>query len=317
MLAGCASCHRGHGVSRSPMLPAPQKELCLDCHGFRADRERAIRQGRVAAGGNAILVGSALQAPYPHPVSAAAFSAAERGRVTCTSCHSPHRGHRDPSAGAMPPGRPRLSPRDPDRFEYELCESCHGSGGATAQSPDDISRFLNPGNPSYHPVEAPSRETSPSVIPGLSGREINCTDCHGNSDPRGSRGPHGSGEPHILLARYDTLDGSVESPDAYALCYRCHRRQAVLDSRAFPEHRRHVVELRASCATCHAAHGAVGNRALVRFGEEGFVSAVAPSLEGGRLDFVSQSPGSGACYLTCHGEDHAPETYGGLGAALP
>ena len=29
---GCASCTKGHGVSGSPMLRAPQHEVCLGCH---------------------------------------------------------------------------------------------------------------------------------------------------------------------------------------------------------------------------------------------------------------------------------------------
>lgn len=308
--AGCAACHRGHGASRSPMLPAPQRELCLACHGSRSDRDRAVQRGRVAARGGARLLDSVLSQAYRHPINRQAFSAEELGAVTCTSCHSPHRGNRD--AGAGPLGRRRRSPKDPGRFEYELCEGCHGSGGGTTQSLTDISRLLHPGNPSYHPVEAPARESSPSVIASLAGREINCTDCHGNSDPQGPRGPHGSSEPFILRAPYAAVDGSPEAPTTYALCYGCHRRTAVLDNRAFEEHGEHVVEYRASCATCHTAHGSLRNRALIRFGEETSLAGAAPSTSTGRLEFVSDGPGSGACYVTCHGKDHGPEAYGAL-----
>ncbi|MFQ5792728.1 MAG: cytochrome c3 family protein, partial [Acidobacteriota bacterium] len=253
-----------------------------------------------------------LAKPFVHALSKTAFSEDEPGAVTCTSCHSPHRGMRGSRSGADPPGRPRLSPKDPARFEYELCESCHGSAGVATQSLVDISRLLNPTHLSDHPVEAPSFESSPSVIPSLTGRQINCTDCHGNSDAAGVRGPHGSDVPFILRANYLTLDGNAESPSAYALCYTCHRREAVLNSSAFPEHGAHIIPLRASCATCHNAHGSVTNRALVRFGEETVLAGVAPSARTGRLAFVSDGPGTGACYLTCHGYDHAPEAYGGL-----
>jgi predicted CXXCH cytochrome family protein len=309
---GCSSCHLGHGASRSPMLPAPQRDVCLSCHGTRAQRDRAIRAGKVTGSGEPRLLGSAFSQPYVHPISGHAFSAEEPGAVTCTSCHSPHRGHRDKATGLGPPGRQRRSPKNPSRFEYELCEGCHGSQGATTQSLSDISRLLHPGNPSYHPIEAPARDSSPSVIPSLAGREINCTDCHGNANPRGPRGPHGSTEPFILRAPYATLDGSPESPRTYALCYGCHRRQAVLNSSAFEEHGKHITDVRASCATCHTPHGSVGNRALIRFGEETAFAAVSPSVTTGRLRFVSGGPGSGACYLTCHGRDHGPEGYGAL-----
>ncbi|MCB1037851.1 MAG: hypothetical protein KDD47_28715, partial [Acidobacteria bacterium] len=103
-----------------------------------------------------------------------------------------------------------------------------------------------------------------------------------------------------------------ESVSAYQLCYTCHLRGQVLEASAFPQHGRHVVDLRASCATCHNPHGSVDNRALIRFSEETVLGAVAPSASTGRLAFVSSAPGSGACYLTCHGVDHGPATYGGL-----
>jgi hypothetical protein len=186
----------------------------------------------------------------------------------------------------------------------------------TTQSVTDISRLLDPGNPSYHPVEAPAAGTSPSGIDSLRGGQINCTDCHGNADPTGARGPHGSPVQYILLRSYNTIDGP-ESEAAYALCYGCHDRQKVLDSAAFPEHGEHIEKIGASCATCHNPHGSVINRALIRFGEETIVSGVAPSPSTGRLAFESTGPGSGACYLLCHGRDHGPATYGSASLKRP
>jgi hypothetical protein len=46
------------------------------------------------------------------------------------------------------------------------------------------------------------------------------------------------------------------------------------------------------------------------------VSGVSPSLATDRLLFESFGPGSGACYLTCHGRDHAPEAYGSAAEML-
>ncbi len=306
---GCMSCHRGHGVPGSPMLPVPQAHLCQTCHGSQADRDRQVANGNVSASSDPILLSSVLSMPFVHPLTADAESEHERGAVVCTSCHTPHRGRRQAGAAAAP-GRRKLSTKDPARFEYELCESCHGNRGLTTQSLSDMSRLLNPGNPSFHPIEAPARESSPSLRPSLAGREINCTDCHGNSDPRGPAGPHGSTELYILRERYATTDGSPESPGAFALCYSCHRREAVLNSSPFPEHRRHIVDLKASCATCHNPHGSAQNRALIRFGEETVVAGVSPSGRAGRLAFYSTGPGAGTCYLSCHGADHAPATYG-------
>ena len=313
---GCASCHRGHGAPGSPMLPSAQVAACLSCHGSQADRDRRVGERSVAPAGAPKLLSNVLAMPFVHRLDAEAFSEREHGAVVCTSCHSPHRGRLE-SRAITPRGQRRSSTKDPSRFEYELCESCHGNKGITTQSFSDISRLLSPGNRSFHPVEAPSRESSPSLLPSLRGREVNCTDCHGNADPRGPAGPHGSSEMYLLSARYATSDGAAESPSTYALCYSCHRRDAVLASAAFPEHRRHVIEIGAACATCHNAHGSVQNRALVRFGEETVVSGVSPSGRTGRLAYSSSGPGSGSCYLTCHGKDHAPASYGAAAFGSP
>lgn len=306
--AGCPACHRGHGASRSPMLPETQQEVCLSCHGSRSQFEGAVREGRVSTVARLLPLSQALTLPSRHALEPGAYSEHEGRGVTCTSCHSPHRGMRDPGRGDPPPGRRRMSPKDPQRFEHELCEGCHGSQGALTRSLSDLSRLLDPGNRSYHPVHAPSRGGSPSVIPSLRGREINCTDCHGNSDPQGARGPHGSAESFLLKARYATVDGASDA-DA-GLCYICHDREAVLRASPFSRHQTHVEKYKASCATCHSAHGSVVNRALIRFGEETLIAGVAPSVRTGRLAFISTAAGAGVCYLTCHGRDHAPESYG-------
>ncbi len=314
----CAACHEGHGVSRSPMLPAGQKEVCLECHDSQAGADRKRAAGRLAFNTAPQMLGKTLAQPFTHPIHDQAFSRREPGMVTCSSCHSPHRSAPQSAAGDdRLPGTRKLSPRDATRWEYELCQSCHGSEGLATQSLFDSSRLFNPSNPSYHPVEGPALDRSPSVVAELSGSEINCTDCHGNSDRSGPAGPHGSAVPYILVDEYATVDGTEEAEGAYALCYRCHERSQVLDTSPFPLHRLHVVEARASCATCHSAHGSIENRALIRFGEETFVGGVGPSLASGRLDFVSFSAGEGTCYLTCHGIDHAPERYGAGAVPIP
>jgi predicted CXXCH cytochrome family protein len=107
------------------------------------------------------------------------------------------------------------------------------------------------------------------------------------------------------------MDGEQESFETYGLCYRCHDREKVLASPLFPEHYLHVVDRQVSCATCHDAHGSIENRALIRFGNTRIVTGVSPSASLDVLAFDSTMPGSGSCYLTCHGYDHAPAHYGG------
>ena len=67
---------------------------------------------------------------------------------------------------------------------------------------------------------------------------------------------------------------------------------------------------------CYTSKCSVENRALIRFGEETTVAGVSASMSTGTLEFVSDGPGSGACYLTCHGVDHGPEAYGSMKTLL-
>ena len=315
---GCRACHEGHGTSRSPMLPAPQSEVCLSCHASRARADAMVSRGLLSAAARPQFLETTLSLPFVHPLSEEAVSSHQASVVTCTSCHSPHRDMADQrSLGVGAAGGRRLSPRNPNEWEFELCQGCHGSEGVQTQSLFDLSRLTNPNNASYHPVEGPAAVSSPSLDAAQSGQEISCSDCHGNSDPLGARGPHGSAVRYLLRANYTTVDGSAESANAYRLCYQCHDRRRVLEGSPFPQHAMHVIDEQASCATCHSAHGSVENRGLIRFGEETSVGGVAPSVGAGRLAFESSGPGSGACYLTCHGVDHAPAVYGGEMVATP
>lgn len=315
--AGCASCHRGHGKPQSPMLGEVQGAMCLTCHGTITSFQQAVSQGLVAANAEPALLGSVFTKPNVHPVSLESYSSQDLAAVVCTSCHGPHRSMPPRNPPGTPSGAQAQSPKDPATLEYQLCEQCHGARGVTTQSRVDISRQLNPTNRSFHPVEAPAGDRSPSVLANLSGRHVNCTDCHGNDDAQGARGPHGSGVPGLLSKNYVTTDGASESAAAYALCYGCHGREAVLNSTRFPGHSAHVVDERASCATCHNGHGAVTNRALIRFGEEVAIAGVSATAMG-ELKFVSSGPGSGSCYLVCHGKVHDPLSYGaGDGQHLP
>jgi predicted CXXCH cytochrome family protein len=300
---GCAACHQGHGVSRSPMLGGPQKQICLSCHGTFNDAAAKAATGAISPAARPALIGAAAKL-YEHPISAEAVTA-EAGVVTCTSCHSPHRGAQENGDN----GGGKRSPRNTAQFEYELCVSCHGGG--TNGNRASIARKIDPNNRSYHPIAAPSSEPGTTVDPKSSGQRISCTDCHGNDDRQGPRGPHGSNIPALLRAQYRQTDGA-ESPQAFALCYGCHDRDKVLHA---PLHARHVAERGAACRTCHDAHGSVSHRALVHIGENDGLQQVLPSLSAGRLAFGSEAPGSGECYLTCHGVDHGPKSYGIVAAA--
>ncbi|HQR44643.1 MAG TPA: cytochrome c3 family protein [Thermoanaerobaculia bacterium] len=155
---------------------------------------------------------------------------------------------------------------------------------------------------------------------------IRCTSCHAD-DQGGSRGPHGSSFPPILKERYETADGTVESYDVYALCYRCHERTSILGDQSFQKktagrttlsgggHSGHLAA-RASCADCHDAHGV-----NVTAGGAGLVSGEHTRLINFAVQAVQPPPGtqypvfrqtgtySGSCTLVCHGVTHNGWSY--------
>jgi len=273
-------------------------------------------------------------------------SAASR-HAECADCHNAHASY--PAIATAPKGGGKLAGvwgvdtnnqlRLPTGMpasvnEYEVCYKCHGdsankpqeSGAPYGPYPDRVATQFNmrlmfdPANPSYHPIEAPGRNPSvPSLIaPWTTSSVMYCTDCHDNdqgpkapSPGTGPAGPHGSSYKHLLAARYDTDSSyTTESQAAYALCYKCHDRNVILSSQSFRGHDQHVRDLRASCSLCHDPHGisstqgnSTNNSALVNF-DRRFVSPSSSGIL--RIEFIGGNP---RCYLTCHGENHNPESY--------
>ena len=145
----------------------------------------------------------------------------------------------------------------------------------------------------------------PSLRPEVRTRRlISCQDCHNNPDARsvgGSQvdGPHGSRFDHLLVARYETRDFTPESPEAYALCYRCHDRNSILNDESFALHRKHVVRDHAPCSACHTAHGVSGS-----WTEHGHLLNFDIAIVGGERFYQDTGRYRGACTLTCHGFTH-------------
>lgn len=166
------------------------------------------------------------------------------------------------------------------------------------------------------------------------GTYIYCTDCHNNDAPRASgggaaNGPHGSKYAHILERPYAVNDlpmtpgadfgagvaysSGVTGP--YALCDKCHNVDALVASTGigdtvFKKHYRHVVQVGASCSTCHSSHGVQGGTTASNGHLVDFDTAMVGPDGQNRLSIDSTAR---TCNLTCHGVVHdgttAPNTY--------
>lgn len=304
----CTPCHTSHGEPDTPLLAHTEEQLCLRCHESEAQTAAGKKERGIVVSADPKDIRSSIREPANHHSSG------------CKACHSLH--YRYDSLDGLKPvvfgGVPLQSTKKGFAQQAEMCLHCHsrtgGQGGGSSQH--DILQLLMLENQSYHPILGTAPERSRSVIPELQSAIINCTDCHGSDSVNDPKGPHGSRVPSLLRSEYTQIDGSTESVQVYALCYACHDREKILRLRAFPQHDDHIVDAKTSCTTCHDAHGSVTRRALVRFGEVLVPNGVSPSLKTGRLEYTSDGPGSGACYLTCHGVDHSPKAYGSMKSIL-
>jgi predicted CXXCH cytochrome family protein len=337
--AGCLACHAVHGARPGSSLVArgiagDDDSACLRCHS-----------GSIAG---AAPVALDLGKPYAHsepgrhdpdegPNSPRArlpeISPGARRHVACVDCHNPHAANDTPAtrpfAGGALAGVWGISIDgqrvETVRYEYEVCLKCHGDSANKPQSagprpPETVRRAIvdanlrrvfSPSAASSHPVATPRRQASvPSLKPEwASVANITCSDCHG-SDGGGVPGPHGSSQPHLLVAEYRTADRTPESPLAFALCYKCHDRSKLLSATSNFQHARHVLGSAVSpptaCATCHNAHGVseqagspARNAHLIDFDV-----AVVERNSAGQRAYTSGGVASGSCALRCHGKDH-------------
>lgn len=323
---GCENCHWPHAAPHPARLlsNAEERNVCLACHN-----------GSVAA--------KNLEPQFlkfsAHPILSTDWTHEPREdpntmprHVTCVDCHNPHQ------VAAAPASPPAVSGRlqgvrglglagsavGEARQEYEVCLKCHGvrdqttSGVVRKDNIRNVRLKISPSNPSYHPVSASGRN---GTVRGFevgytTASLIYCTDCHNDDEwtPAGTRprGPHGSRYPPILEREYQVNDPSVEAYESYAMCYKCHNRDFLVNDRARTFlHRKHVVDAQASCAACHDAHGSRDSVGLINFmlRDRAGRTVVNPSLSQKRLEYRSLGPGRGQCFLECHGKNHEPATY--------
>jgi len=318
---GCNSCHRPHTAEGHERLLhfSALEENCMNCHdgavaktNLSTDLAKISRHDFTAYSGIHDLKESPLTSPR---------------HVTCVDCHNPHATSAGISQAPIAGGAIQkisgvtmsggITPQV--QFEYEVCFKCHGDNPNRIES--RITRKITqtntrleyqPSNPSFHPVTSLGvNQNAPSLKPPLLVTSmIYCTDCHNSDGDSGVKGPHGSNNQPLLALRYETSDFTQESDFSYALCYKCHSRNSILDDESFPKHRKHL-EAKIPCSACHDAHGinssqgsSINNSHLINFD----ITIVRVGSRG-RIEFEDRGIFHGQCFLECHGKDHTPEEY--------
>ncbi len=340
----CGNCHKIHGATEHERLLrfSREEDNCLNCHNGSVAKSNISSEVRKPSA-HPVWRYDGRHDPTEDPRLMVRH-------VECQDCHNPHASSLDLVRTVNQPTRGLVDTTlqfvkgidragrvvERSRFEYEVCFKCHADSLNRPRQGEIIREItqtntrleFQTNNPSYHPVLGP--RNNPDVVslksPWRVGATMRCTDCH-NSDQAdqgiavgtlrvggGMAGPHGSIYSPLLIANYETSDFTLESPQAYALCYRCHDRQSILNDESFPLHSEHVVRGRASCAACHDAHGisrAQGNSRnhsnLINFDR----SVVTPAGGGigARVEFEDLGRYRGSCTLTCHGVVHVRFEY--------
>lgn len=295
---GCSSCHKGHGRRATVMLQHPKDELCFKCHG-------PVKKG--IKGEAKTDIQTVILKRSNHPIiQTAQFHITgeilpERGpstprHVSCYDCHNPHLLTKEKTfKGVRGYSGRGLQIKDVQK-EYEVCYLCHSDSANLPPNASNIAPEFDPGNASFHPIEAVGRNRNvPSLKGNLSSNSIiKCSDCHGNDDRVGPKGPHGSIYISILKANY-TMESGPESPYTYELCYECHNRNSILRDESFNAHKRHLLYGNVSCFACHDSHGSRDNENLINFDNR----IVFPNPLG-QLIYMRFVPGRPRCLLSCH-----------------
>ncbi len=326
----CATCHAAHNATQNErLLRARSYDLCIGCHDGLSARD--VLSASNQRSGHQPHRLREVHDPAENPLTM-------RPHVECVDCHNPHAVRENPLAFVAPAaGRrsvfvppamehvPGVSlagvPVERATFYYEVCFRCHADNpvpiaNRIQRQRDDwgnIRRQFLPTAASTHPIAAGSLRSDdvPSLVPEQRlGAPLSCQDCHNNADARqlggsSANGPHGSRYDFLLLDRYETADFTTETPQAYALCYRCHDRNSILNNESFPFHREHVVRGHTPCSSCHTAHGVDGSRSQ----HSHLINFDVSIVQGERL-FVDLGQRAGTCTLTCHGVRHVNFNYG-------
>ena len=289
---------------------------CADCH--QPHRAQIERSASVPP-----AVGPALFGVSGFSAAGVLLSAANEFEV-CFKCHS---------TSPNKPQGPAFAKfgRIPDRLAEQGPPDAHD---LLAKFSSAVARHNVMHSRRLSPTQVPSLRDNILNLNGSPGRSlavgtyISCSDCHNNSQARrsggtGANGPHGSDHIHLLERRYDlepppVVPGGLSAGVAYlsgingsaSVCNKCHDiDNSIRQDRSFPKHDKHIRGERTSCATCHDPHGIDGGTAANNHSLMSFDLTVVGPSSSGLLRYERTGVFSGRCYLTCHGQNHDPETY--------
>jgi predicted CXXCH cytochrome family protein len=313
---GCRSCHKGHGVINTPMLPESKDVFCFRCHGDNLNIEKVKNEGKLAIQIKLSDLQREFEKTYHHPIEKTGIhrydetfpekDTSKQRHAECGDCHHHHFVQKNNKfSGVIGLTREGVMVES-IKSEYELCFKCHSYSANLPADQINKAELFNVSNASFHPVVTQGKNNFvPSLISPLTASSIiKCTNCHNNDDPLGPKGPHGSNYRHILAKNFSVNDGA-ESSFEYELCYSCHRRTSILGNESFKHHNLHISTAGASCRTCHNPHGSNQNTHLIDIANS---TSVSPSSSG-RMEFADFGIRSGQCFLTCHGKNHNPAVY--------
>ncbi|MBI5101431.1 MAG: hypothetical protein HZB33_06320 [Nitrospirae bacterium] len=289
---GCSECHKGHGKKGTSMLAASGgKELCFRCHS-QFGRASDIYSQLLKLSTHRILETSMYHVKGEQLPETDGF---KPRHASCDDCHNVHVSEKNEGLKGLRGYRGGGLKSRKIEYDYELCYNCHSDSANRPSQSTDISLDFAASNASFHPVVSFGRNAFVPSLRKLSPSSmIKCIDCHGNDDPSGPKGPHGSIYKPLLKYRYVQTPGP-ESPSSYDLCYSCHERSSILDDESFKAHKAHIVFNRISCAQCHDSHGSRFNSSLINFD----VNTVFPNSLG-QVSFQNAVRGKPRCYLSCH-----------------
>jgi predicted CXXCH cytochrome family protein len=340
----CLNCHDPHGVTDGQgevpgLRLAREESLCLACHdgtpaltNIATDYMLPFRHPTGTISG----IHTGPNESLPTDFGAAPLN---RRHAECEDCHNPHLAYHDPNGKptgsdlsgrtlgvsrvrvlnggpGSPPTFNFIAAADtlsPERGEYELCFKCHSSWTNQPAGQTDLALVLNPSNPSYHPVEAPGRNTNiafGAFTPGWSPSSVTrCGSCHG-SDLGTNAGPHGSNNRFILRAPY-TADSQPRAMLPFESCFACHSYDVYANASSpgslqaysrFNEpgvtvgHSKHAEAL-VPCYACHVTHGSTTLPNLL-------VTGRIPGIQS-----ITVTAAGGTCSPTCHGTESYTANY--------